>query len=76
VTAWAGEQLGDAAIRSRGWQQFLSDPAGQPWPTPTLVSGTLVPEPVKEIHGAATNDAAQRTLAIIELLGVAPQEGP
>lgn len=76
VTAWAGEQLDDASIRRRGWQQFLSDPAGQPWATPATISGTLVPEPVKEIRGAATNDAAQRTLAIIELLGVAPEEAP
>ncbi|MFD7996248.1 exo-rhamnogalacturonan lyase family protein [Streptomyces mexicanus] len=77
VTAWAGEQLDEPALRRRGWQQFLSDPAGRPWPAAAKVSGNAVPEPVTEIPGGcATNDAAQRNLAIIALLAVAPDEAP
>ena len=83
VTAWAGEQLGDPAIRKRGWQQFLADPAGRPWPAAVRVDGPAVPEPVMEIPvsatgdaAVATNDAAQRNLAVIALLAVAPGEAP
>ncbi|HJP74453.1 MAG TPA: hypothetical protein VJ914_09295 [Pseudonocardiaceae bacterium] len=83
VTAWAGEQLNEPAIRQRGWQQFLTDPAGKPWPAAVKVTGNAVPEPVDEIPVAsvadkavATNDMAQRNLAIIALLAVAPEEGP
>jgi hypothetical protein len=88
VTAWAGEQLADPAIRTRGWQQFVTDPAGQPWPAPVRVAGTAVPAPVDEIptRGTtnpagdfatfATNDFAQRTLAYISLLAVAPNDAP
>jgi hypothetical protein len=83
VTAWAGEQLDEPAIRQRGWQEFLTDPAGKPWPAAVKVTGNAVPEPVDEIpvtavadHTVATNDMAQRNLAIIALLAVAPQEGP
>lgn len=74
VTAWAGEQLGDPALRKRGWDQFTSDPAGQPWPAPVPVAGTGIEEIPK--GDFATNDAAQRGLAIISLLAVAPQEAP
>lgn len=83
VTAWAGEQLDEPAIRQRGWQQFLSDPAGRPWPEAVAVTGNAVPERVDEIPvtavadgTVATNDAAQRDLAIIALLAIAPNEGP
>ena len=88
VTAWAGEQLDDPAIRTRGWQQFTADPAGRPWPAAVRVAGTAVPVPVDEIpvRGTsnpagdfatfATNDFAQRTLAYISLLAIAPQEAP
>jgi hypothetical protein len=83
VTAWAGEQLNDAALRQRGWAEFTSDPAGQPWPAQVSVGGTNVLSPVHEIPVSqiadatlATNDAAQRGLAIIELLALAPAEAP
>jgi hypothetical protein len=88
VTAWAGEQLADPAIQARGWQQFTSDPAGQPWPPAVRVSGTAVPAPVDEIPARgtsnpagdfatfATNDFAQRTLAYISLLAIAPRQAP
>jgi hypothetical protein len=79
VTAWAGEQLGDATLRTRGWTQFLNDPAGKPWPAAVTVSGNVVAAPVQEIPTAAdfsTNDAAQRGLAIISLLAIAPGEAP
>ncbi|NUR29480.1 MAG: hypothetical protein HOV83_27140 [Catenulispora sp.] len=77
VTAWAGEQLADASLRQRGWAAFTSDPAGKPWPAAVSVGGTAVPEPITEIPATiATNDAAQRNLAIISLLAIAPQEGP
>ena len=78
MTAWAGEQLGDASIRQRGWQQYLTDPAGKPWPATVHIDGNAVAEPVDEIplHDFATNDAAQRTLAIIALLAIAPAEAP
>ncbi|HEU5425323.1 MAG TPA: hypothetical protein VFU74_00525 [Actinocrinis sp.] len=83
MTAWAGEQLGDPAIRQRGWQQLLTDPAGRPWPTAVTVGGDAVIEPVSEIPVAsvadgtvATNDASQRSLAIIALLDIASQEAP
>ena len=78
MTAWAGEQLGEPAIRQRGWQQFLTDPAGKPWPAPVHVDGKAVAEPVDEIplHDFATNELAQRTLAIISLLAIAPAEAP
>ncbi|HEY3480798.1 MAG TPA: hypothetical protein VGL02_18030, partial [Streptomyces sp.] len=77
VTAWAGEQLDDPVVRQRGWQQYLSDPAGKPWPATVRIDGNAVPEPVDEVPGvAATNDAAQRTLAIISLLAIAPAEAP
>ncbi|MEB3367263.1 exo-rhamnogalacturonan lyase family protein [Saccharopolyspora mangrovi] len=78
VSAWAGEQLDDPALRHRGWQEFRTDPQGQPWPTPTQVDGPAVPAPVEEIPApsVATNDAAQRILATITLLAVAPNEAP
>ncbi|GAA2629982.1 exo-rhamnogalacturonan lyase family protein [Paractinoplanes durhamensis] len=72
VTAWAGEQLGDAALRQRGWAKFTADAAGKPWPAPVTVNG--VPEiPAGDF---ATNDFAQRGLAIISLLAIAPGEAP
>jgi len=83
VTAWAGEQLGDTALLQRGWQELETDPAGQPWPAPISVGGTAVLSPVHEIPVSqiadgtlATNDAAQRGLAIIELLAIAPGQAP
>jgi hypothetical protein len=78
MTAWAGEQLGDATIRQRGWAAFLNDPAGRPWPAAAQVGGNAVAEPVDEIplHDFGTNDAAQRGLAIIFLLDIAPAEAP
>jgi hypothetical protein len=78
MTAWAGEQLGDATIRQRGWAAFLNDPAGRPWPAAVQVGGNAVAEPVDEIplHDFGTNDAAQRGLAIIFLLDIAPTEAP
>jgi hypothetical protein len=78
MTAWAGEQLGDATIRQRGWAAFLNDPAGRPWPAAVQVGGNAVAEPLDEIplHDFGTNDAAQRGLAIIFLLDIAPAEAP
>ncbi|HEY7046585.1 MAG TPA: hypothetical protein VH373_05150 [Jatrophihabitantaceae bacterium] len=83
VTAWAGEQLNDATLRQRGWDQFTSDPAGRPWPAPVHVDGDAVFAPVDEIPQAkvadgtvATNDAAQRIHAIVSLLAIAPDEAP
>ncbi|MFC7343548.1 hypothetical protein [Saccharopolyspora griseoalba] len=78
VSAWAGEQLDDPALRRRGWREFLDDPDGRPWPAPVRVGGSAVAAPVEEIpvETTATNDAAQRTLAIISLLAIAPQEAP
>jgi hypothetical protein len=78
MTAWAGEQLGDATIRRRGWAAFLNDPAGRPWPAAVQVGGNAVAEPFDEIplHDFGTNDAAQRGLAIIFLLDIAPAEAP
>jgi hypothetical protein len=83
VTAWAGEQLNDAAVRQRGWSQFLGDASGKPWPAPVKVTGSAVVEPVDEVAPAhtangstATNDCAQRNLAYIALLAIAPQEAP
>jgi hypothetical protein len=88
VTAWAGEQLGDASLRRRGWEQFTGDPAGKPWPPAERVAGTAVAGPVTEIPTRtttnpagdfatfATNDFAQRNLATIALLAIAPEEAP
>ncbi|HKT04539.1 MAG TPA: hypothetical protein VJT31_33910, partial [Rugosimonospora sp.] len=78
VTAWAGEQLGDASIRQRGWDRFTADPSGAPWPAPVTVDGAAVATPVAEIPAGdfATNDASQRTLAIVSLLAIAPGEAP
>lgn len=83
VTAWAGQQKNDTTIMTRGWQEFTSDPSGKPWPAPVEVTGVDVVSPVHEIPVAAiadgtlaTNDAAQRGLAIIELLAIAPQQAP
>jgi YetA-like protein len=78
VTAWAGEQLGDARLRQRGWDQFTNDPSGRPWPAAVTVSGSVVPAEVQEIPAGdfSTNDAAQRGLAIVSLLAVAPGEAP
>jgi hypothetical protein len=79
VTAWAGEQLGDAAIRQRGWAKFTADPAGgTTWPAAVTVDGTAVTSPVDEIPAGdfTTNDASQRVLAIVSLLAIAPKEAP
>jgi hypothetical protein len=78
VTAWAGEQLNDSTIRQRGWTQYLGDPSGRPWPAPVAVGGSAVLNPIQEIPAGdfSTNDAAQRGLAIIELLAIAPGEAP
>ena len=71
------------AVRQRCWQELLTGPAGQPWPAAVTVGGDAVVEPVAEIPVAsvadgavATNDAAQRNLAFIALLDIAPQEVP
>jgi hypothetical protein len=78
VTAWAGEQLGDATIRRRGWDAFTNDASGKPWPAAVTVTGDVVATPVQEIPAGdfATNDAAQRGLAIVSLLAIAPDEAP
>ncbi|WP_017975045.1 hypothetical protein [Actinopolyspora halophila] len=88
VTAWAGEELDDPKLRRRGWEKFTSDPNGRPWPDPVRVDGTAVATPVDEIPvdrssnqsgdfaTCGTNDAAQRTLAIVSLLAIAPDEAP
>lgn len=78
VTAWAGEQLDEADVQKRGWQELLDDSGGQPWPAPVEVSGTAVVQPVHEIPigDFYTNDAAQRALAYIALLAVAPDQAP
>ncbi|RMI44143.1 exo-rhamnogalacturonan lyase family protein [Streptomyces triticirhizae] len=81
VTAWAGEQLDDPTLRARAWRAFLDDPAGRPWGAPVRVEGDAVLTPVDEIRTAngrtvATNDAAQRVLAAIALLAMAPDEAP
>jgi hypothetical protein len=83
VTAWAGVVSNDATIRARGWSEFKSDAEDTPWPAPVEVSGSSVVSPVHEIPVAqiadgtlATNDAAQRGLAIIELLAIAPDQAP
>jgi len=83
VTAWAGVVSDDAAIRARGWSVFAADTEDTPWPAPVEVSGSAVASPVHEIPVAqiadgtlATNDAAQRGLAIIELLAIAPDAAP
>jgi hypothetical protein len=67
----------------RGWTELETDPAGQPWPAPVTVSGTGTLTPVQEIPVSkiadgtlATNDAAQRALAIIELFAIAPAQAP
>ena len=71
------------AVRQRGWQGLLTDPAGQPRPDAVTVGSDAVAEPVAEIPVAspadgtvATDDAAQRNLAFIARLDVAPQEAP
>jgi hypothetical protein len=87
LAAWAGEQLDDADLRRRGWELLAGDYPGNAWPQPQRVGGSAVLTPVDEIpfveavdgHPAArvsTNDAAQRTLAIIALLAIAPKEAP
>src|SRR5262249_49768371 len=78
VTAWAGEQLNDATIRQRGWTQYLGDPSGKPWPAPKAVTGSAVLSAGREVPAGdfSTNDGAQRGLAIIELLAIAPDEAP
>jgi exo-rhamnogalacturonan lyase-like protein len=76
LTAWAGEQLDDAQLRQRGWQLFSNGPF---WPAPVTVEGSAVPSPITEIPSTedfSTNDAAQRGLALIALLAVAPGEAP
>ncbi|TDC63668.1 hypothetical protein [Streptomyces hainanensis] len=85
VTAWAGEQLDDPALRRRAWTHYLDDPQGRPWNPPVRVDGHAVLTPIDEIrapsppgsnNSVSTNDAAQRTLAIIALLALAPDEAP
>lgn len=78
VTAWAGEQLNEPAVRQRGWDQFRADVNSRPWPKPAHVAGTAVLSPVDEIPigDFSTNDFAQRGLAIIALLDIAPDEAP
>ncbi|MBV9449509.1 MAG: hypothetical protein JO345_26805 [Streptosporangiaceae bacterium] len=73
----------DPAIRARGWSEFSSDAEDTPWPAPVEVSGSAVVSPVHEIPVGqiadgtlATDDAAQRGLAIIELLAIAPDQAP
>ncbi|RKN27813.1 hypothetical protein [Streptomyces radicis] len=85
VTAWAGEQLDDPALRQRAWTHYLDDPRGRPWDPPVRVDGDAVLHPVDEIrapsppdsnNSVATNDAAQRVLALVALLALAPEEAP
>jgi hypothetical protein len=78
VTAWAGEQLNEPAVRQRGWDQYRADTNSRPWPAPVHVAGTAVLTPVDEIAigDFSTNDFGQRGLAIIALLAVAPNEAP
>ncbi len=78
MTAWAGEQLGEPDIQQRGWQKFSTSAQGKPWPAAVKVDRTGVFTTVEEIPSPSftTNDFAQRTLAIISLLAVAPDQAP
>ncbi|WP_255951061.1 exo-rhamnogalacturonan lyase family protein [Streptomyces odontomachi] len=79
LTAWAGEQLDDPELRRRGWDQLLSDPRARVWPAPRRIEGDAVAEPVDEVpdpDGVFTNQMAQRDLAWIALLDIAPAEAP
>lgn len=78
MTAWAGEQTGEPAVQQRGWATFLGDSGGKPWPAPVHVDGPAAFAPVDEIPEASfsTNELAQRNLAIIALLAVAPDQAP
>jgi hypothetical protein len=78
MTAWAGEQTNDPAVQQRGWSAFLGDGGGKPWPAPVQVGGPAAFSKADEIPqaGFSTNDLAQRNLAIIALLAVAPDQAP
>ncbi|WP_435127029.1 hypothetical protein [Actinacidiphila sp. bgisy144] len=78
MTAWAGEQTGEPAVQQRGWDVFSADAGGKPWGAPVHVGGPAVFAGVDEIPSTdfSTNDLAQRNLAIIALLAVAPDQAP
>jgi hypothetical protein len=78
MTAWAGEQLDEPAVQQRGWAELLGDGTAAGWPAPVRVDGAATFTPVDEIPlpGFNTNDVAQRSLAIIALLAVAPDQAP
>jgi hypothetical protein len=76
MTAWAGEQTGEAAVRQRGWDAFFGDGGGAPWTEPRHISGPDVFSTVDEAAGMGTNGFAQNTLAMVALLAVAPDQAP
>jgi hypothetical protein len=78
MTAWAGEQTGEPAVQQRGWDVFSADAGGKPWGAPVHVGGPAVFAGVDEIPATdfSTNELAQRNLAIIALLAVAPDQAP
>ncbi|MFI2297187.1 Tat pathway signal sequence domain protein [Isoptericola sp. NPDC019571] len=77
LLAWAAHRLGDEALATRAWTLFHSGPADRanlnqldPDRRPDPVAGLTVAEPVSELAGVTTNDAAQYGLAAIQNLAL------
>ncbi|WP_183091219.1 Tat pathway signal sequence domain protein [Streptomyces radicis] len=77
LLAWAAHKLGDRNLAERAWRIFLTGAGNRknlneldPDRLPVHVQGPNVAEPVTELPGVTTNDAAQYGLAAIQNLAL------
>ena len=79
LTAWAARKLNDPVLARRAWTELLVDrrdgKASLPPPI-TRVTGPAVLEPIDEIADVSTNQSAQWSLNLIELLALVGDAAP
>ncbi|KAG8705574.1 hypothetical protein FRC09_002878 [Ceratobasidium sp. 395] len=73
LQAYAGQRLNDTNQKQLAWNQIT---AATTFGNPVKVSGVNVIEPVNEIVGLNTNDAASFSLAQYAVLAIAPELAP
>ncbi|KAG8790180.1 hypothetical protein FRC12_012566 [Ceratobasidium sp. 428] len=73
LQAYAGQRLNDTNQKQLAWNQITTTTT---FGNPAKVSGVNVIEPVNEIVGLNTNDAASFSLAQYAVLAIAPELAP
>ena len=79
LTAWAARKLGDPTLARRAWKEFLTDRksgrASRPAPV-RRVEGVSVLQPIDEMANVSTNESAQWSLNLFELLALVGDAAP